>query len=201
MLNKPMGYDEVVAATTGERKIIQPGHYPAVICKVGEGTTYSGTAYIEFFVDIIDGEYARYYENDYKNQTGEKKWRGTVRYFTTEKSLPILKGAIETIEESNPGFKWDWDENKVKGKKIGVSIRREQYEGTDGTLKFATRPFALCSLKKALSGSEPPKDKLLPQNKIAPASPYAPPSATSYPASAPSFPPLTELDNDEPLPF
>ena len=212
-LNKPAGFDDAQAAT--EFKAIDPGNYAAVICKVAEGQTQNGAEYLEFWIDIIDGEFARYYEKDYKSQTGEKKWRGTLRLFTSERALPMLKAGITAIEESNPGYKFDWDSESVKGKKVGVSIRREQYEATDGTLKFATRPFAFRDIKKVISGElEVPKDKLLKTQQSVSAVPayptasYAPPTGntppgytTPAPTSAPSYPPLTELGDDEELPF
>lgn len=214
-LNKPAGYDEAQAAS--EFKVIEPGNYAAVICKVSEGVTPNGSEYIEFWIDIIDGEFTRYYEKDYKSQTvGEKKWRGTVRFFTSERALPMLKAAITAIEESNPGYKFDWDDTTVKGKKVGVSIRREQYEATDGTLKFTTRPFAFRDIKKVISGElEVPKDKLLKTQQSVPqtsASPYptasyapannTPPGYTTpAPTAAPSYPPLTEVGPEDELPF
>lgn len=208
MLKKPMGYDNAQAAQSGEFKRIEPGNYAAVICKVAEGATYSGAEYIEFWIDIIDGEFARYYEKDYKNQQGEKKWRGTLRFFTSEKALPMLKAGITAIEESNPGFTFDWDETKVKGKKVGVSIRREQYEAADGELKFTTRPFMFRDIKKVITGElEVPKDKLLKQaagkilDSYAPKGNTPPGYQTPGPSSAPAYPPLTELGSEEELPF
>ena len=208
MLKKPVGFDEAKASSREHKSIIQPGWYAAVICKVAEGSTMSGSEFIEFWIDIIDGEFARYYEKDYKEQTGDKKWRGTVRFFTSEKALPMLKGAVTSIEESNPGYKFDWDENTIKGKKVGIGIRREQYESSDGQLKFTNRPFMFCDIKKVITGGmEPPKDKLVKTQPTTSAPSYAPPSMTPpgyqtpAPTSAPSFPPLTALDDDEPLPF
>lgn len=202
MLNKPIGYDEAQASF--DTKYITPGWYAAAILKVGEGQTPNGSQYLEFAFDIIDGEFAQYYAKDFKAQTGtDKKWRGTLRLFTTEKALPMLKGAITSIEESNPGYTWTWDENTVKGKKVGIGVRREQYEATDGQLKFSTKPFMFCSVQKVLAGDmEPPKDKLL--NKPTTSAPsYAPPSMTppGYTSPAPSYPPLTEVGPDDELPF
>lgn len=206
-LNKPAGYDTAQAAS--EFKVIEPGNYAAVICKVSEGVTPNGSQYIEFWIDIIDGEFTRYYEKDYKSQTvGEKKWRGTVRFFTSERALPMLKAAITAIEESNPGYKFDWDDTTVKGKKVGVSIRREQFEATDGTLKFTTRPFAFRDIKKVITGElEVPKDKLLKQaagkilDSYAPKGNTPPGYQTPGPSSAPNYPPLTELGPEDELPF
>lgn len=208
MLKKPMGYDAAQAVKIGESTFIEPGWYPATILKVAEGSTSNGSEFLEFSIDIIDGPFARYYEKDYKTQMpayGEKKWRGVVRYFMTEKSLGMLKGGITAIEESNTGYRFDWNEATVKGKKVGVGIRREQYEASDGQLKFTTRPFAFIDIKKVLAGDmEPPKDRLLNNNAPAPSRPAGntPPGyQTPGPTSAPSYPPLTELGPEDELPF
>lgn len=208
MIKKPMGYDEAQAAQSGEFKTIAPGWYPAVICKVAEGATQNGTEFIEFWIDIIDGEYTRYYEKDYKAQTGDRKWRGTLRFFTSERALPMLKAGITAIEESNTGYKFDWNEATVKGKKVGVGIRREQYEATDGQLKFTNRPFMFRDIKKVITGElEVPKDKLLKQaagkilDSYAPKGNTPPGYQTPAPTAAPSYPALTELGDDEELPF
>lgn len=210
MLRKPNGYDAAQAVKIGESTYIEPGWYPATILKVAEGSTSNGSEFLEFSIDIIDGPFTRYYEKDYKAQNPglgyDRKWRGVVRYFMTEKSLGMLKGGITAIEESNTGYKFDWNEATVKGKKIGVGIRREQYESNTGELKFTTRPFAFIDIKKVLAGDmEPPKDRLLNNNAPAPSRPagntppgYQTPGPTS---AAPSYPPLTELDDSDELPF
>lgn len=218
MLKKPYGYDEAQAVKIGESQIIEPGWYPATILKVAQGSTLNGAEYLEFSIDIIDGQFARYYERDYKAQSpvlGEKKWRGVVRYFMTEKSLGMLKGGITAIEESNPGYRFDWNETTVKGKKIGVGIRREQYEATDGQLKFVTRPYAFIDIKRVIAGDmEPPKDRLLnnitapsrptgntPPGYQTPAPTYANTTYNPYAATAETAPKFEELGTDEELPF
>lgn len=203
MLKKPFGYDDAQAVKIGEYQSITPGWYAATILKVAEGATPNGAEFLEFSIDIIDGEFVRYYEKDYKAQTGEKRWRGVVRYFMTEKSLGMLKGGITAIEESNTGYKFDWNEASVKGKKVGVGIRREQYEASDGKLKFTTRPFAFCDIKKVINHEMPePKDRLLNTGAAQSRAGGTPPGyQTPAPTSAPSYPPLTELGPEDELPF
>lgn len=212
MLKKPMGYDAAETVRVGEFQAITPGWYPAVIHKVAQGSTPNGAEFLEFWIDIIDGEFARYYEKDYKAQRpdeyGEKRWRGTVRYFMSEKALPMLKGGITSIEESNPGYTWDWNDVSAKGKKVGVGIRREQYQANDGQLKFTTRPFAFCDIKKVIAGEmEPPKDRLFDAGRAAsrPAqgytSPNAAPAYNPYNATAENAPKFEEISSEEELPF
>ena len=218
MIKKPAGYDAAQAVKVGESQYIQPGWYPAVVCNVAQGSTPNGTDFLEFWIDITDGEYVRYYKRDYLAQNkngefGEKKWHGTVRYFMSEKALPMLKGGITAIEDSNPGYVFDWNEESVKGKKVGVGIRREEFEDKKtGETKSTTRPFAFCDIKKVIAGEmETPKDKLLkPSAPTAPSYGYTPSNMTPpgyttpgtsdpyHPTNPPGF---EELGSDEELPF
>lgn len=60
-----------------------------------------------------------------------------------EQSLPFFKGFVTALEESNNGYKWDNDENKFVGKKIGFVIAEEEYEGKDknGAPKVKVRTY------------------------------------------------------------
>lgn len=210
MLKRIEGWNDIDAAKYGDFVSIEPGFYPAVLLKVEQTQTSTGRDAVLFSFDIIDGKYVRYYEKDYKAQTmGDRKWRGTLQQLTDGKSAPFFKGLITAIEESNPGYSFDFDETKMKGLKVGIGIRREQFEATDGTLKFTTRPFTFCDIKKVITSEmQPPKDKLIQTSTQAPAGWSAPATGntppgyqTPAPTSAPSYPPLTELDETDELPF
>ena len=60
-----------------------------------------------------------------------------------ENSLPFFKGFVTALENSNKGYKWDNDENKFVGKKIGFVIGEEEYEGKDknGMPKVKVRTY------------------------------------------------------------
>jgi hypothetical protein len=94
--------------------------------------------------DIIEGEYKDFFANDYKAQTQEdKKWRGTYRLNVpkddgSEKdgwTKNTFNGAMYAVEQSNPGYHWDWNEAGLKGKLVGVNYREFDWEmeGRTGT--------------------------------------------------------------------
>lgn len=203
MLRKPMGYDASEIMEVGTFRAVPPGWYCAVIMNAAEGETPNGSPYIEFAVDIADGEYKGYYKSDFVNQRpadGVKKWRGNVRYFTTEKAVGMLKGGIKAIEESNPGYTFDWDERSVKGKKVGLGIHREEYIGADGTPKTATKPYAFCAIQKVLSGEMPePKDKPLDTSRRSNGQGYTSPNLTPPGYQSPAGNPPASSSNWEPL--
>ena len=62
--------------------------------------------------------------------------------------LTFFKGFIKTIENSNIGYVWDWDETKLKGKKVCGVFQYEEYEKQDGTRGIKVRLNKFRSLDK-----------------------------------------------------
>ena len=95
---------------------------------------------IEMMIEITEGEYAgRYmeYYNTQKEQFGDNvKYKGVFRL-----TAPLendedwrkrnFEGNLWCVEQSNPGYTWDWDEKKLKGKKIGINVRNRLYTYND----------------------------------------------------------------------
>ena len=150
--------------------------------KVKEYKNQNGDAFerFEIALDIAEGEFKDYYANDYCNQTNEdKKWKGVLRLYMPKEdgseqdewTKSRFKSFIEAVEDSNPGFHWDWDESKLRGKKIGCLFRLEEWEYNGKTGKKA-QPFKAVSIEKIKSGNfKIPKEKLLDKNASAPNSP------------------------------
>jgi len=102
-------------------------------------------------LDIIEGEWAGYYTKRYENDNGkagfeqkyQAKYKGDFRIQIPnpensrrnhpEWDLRTFNNSMFCIEKSNPGFKWDWDEKKLKGKTVGINVREGKYNGTPYT--------------------------------------------------------------------
>lgn len=150
--------------------------------KIKEYKNRDGDAFerFEIAIDIAEGEFKDYYANDYCNQTNEdKKWKGVLRLYMPKEdgseqdewTKSRFKSFIEAVEDSNPGFHWDWDESKLRGKKIGCLFRLEEWEYNGKTGKKA-QPFKAVSVEKIKSGNfKIPKEKLLEKNASAPTAP------------------------------
>jgi hypothetical protein len=93
---------------------------------------------LEMMVDIVEGEYAnRYTEvyNDQKERFDNAKYKGIFSLrIPTKDDKPEedwvsrkFGNNIWCVQESNPGYTWDLDEKKLKGKKVGINIRRKLY--------------------------------------------------------------------------
>lgn len=194
MINKPEGYDNATAFT-GEFETLAPGGYICVIKKAEVTKTEKGAEMLTLMFDIAEGDSKGYYERQWKSNESktDRKWHGTYNQLIEGKSIPFFKGLITSIEESNSGYKWNWDESTLKGKLFGGLFGRKQYRKNNGDLGMVTICMAIRSVKTIRAGVEPPEDKLLPVTTDA----YgAPPPLSSAPTAK-----WENLNSDDDLPF
>lgn len=111
----------------------------------------SGKDTFKVSVDIASGEYKDYFQKMYESDTRiDRKWNNNaVRYLAfTGDNVAYFKGFITTVENSNVGYNWDWDETKLKGKKVCGVFQYEEYEKQDGTKGIKVRLSKFRSLEK-----------------------------------------------------
>ena len=95
---------------------------------------------IELFMEIIEGEYANRFHEVYEDQ--KERFGDTAKYKGIFRLIPYtdddedwrkrnFQSNVWCVQESNPGYKWDWDEKKLKGKKVGISLRKRLYTYTN----------------------------------------------------------------------
>lgn len=159
------------AERSAAREIIPAGGYVAKIigARVDSFDNYSKLV-IAF--DITEGKYAGFFQKDFDNNPREdKKWRGVLRLTVPvddgsekdEWSKRSFGNAMWAIEESNPGYRWDWDENKLKGKTVGVLFRNREWE-MNGNTGWTTECCAFESTQRVRDNEfKMPKDKPLPE--------------------------------------
>lgn len=119
--------------------------------------------------DVADGEYKGYYTAAYKADTREdKKWKGVFNLWLPkddgsqhdEWTKRKLGSSLFAIEDSNPGYHWAWDEKTLKGKKVGLNFRLEEYIGNDGKVHTTTKCGAFVSVEDVRKGKvKPMKDR------------------------------------------
>lgn len=89
-----------------------------------------------FRFDIAEGPFKNFYMNDYKTQSQEdKKWKGNYRIWVPKEdgseqddwTKRKFKTVMETFEDCNDGYRWDWDEKKLKGLRIGGVFNQKEY--------------------------------------------------------------------------
>lgn len=163
-MEKPAGYDE--AQAFGEFEILPAGGYKCLIKKVVCEKTTNGKEFLKIGFDIAEGEYKDFYQKKFANDTRENpKWSGVWTVFTEGynpgTTNPKFKGLITSTEASNSGFKFDFaKEQELTNKKVGIVFREEEFEGFDGEIKTATKPFYAVSYDKAEESKIPNKKEL-----------------------------------------
>lgn len=103
-----------------------PGGYIARIVNVEDEPNKE---YLLVSFDIADGEFKNYYRGLYD---AFNFWGGTFYRSYKEKALSMFKGFITSVEKSNRGYVWNWDESTLKGKYVGVILQEEEYEAQSG---------------------------------------------------------------------
>lgn len=164
-------YDKI--KSYGDFEQLPKGGYLLKILGITEKSNRNGGKYFEICADIDDGEYFGFFRRDYNNQNGEdKKWRG--RMFL---NIPnddgseqdtyrkrAFKTFTEALEDSNPGYTWDWDETRWKGKLIGGLFNAKEWE-FNGKTGWSTRWKSVCSVEKIKTGTyKLPADEPLKSN-------------------------------------
>ena len=163
---KPFNNYAETQALSETRKLPKGGYIVRIMG--AEVREYSWGQRLEISIDISEGEYKDFYAADYRAQTGEdKKWKGVLRLSVptddgSEKddlTKRIFKGNIEAVEDSNSGYRWDWDEKKLKGKTVGCIFRNEEWE-IGGRSGWKSQPYKFISAEKIRSGDfKIPDDK------------------------------------------
>ena len=120
--------------------------------------------------DIAEGEYKDFFRKQYNENTREdKKWKGNFRLTVPQEGNQYFEGqkrtfgnAIWAIEESNPGYHWDWVEAALKGKMVGVLFRNFEWAMDDGRSGWSTECSTFVSAEDIRNGNfKQPKDKPL----------------------------------------
>lgn len=119
---KPIkNYDQIKTDSTRRLPI------DAYVCKI-LGVEHENN-YLKVSLDIAEGDYKDYFMIDWKNQDREdKEWHCTYRLYDVKDdgserdgwSARKLKTFTTALEESNKGYRWDWDESKWKGLLVGI---------------------------------------------------------------------------------
>ena len=132
----------------GEGKRLRAGGY---ICKYTKVEDNPDKNYLYMEYDIADGEFKDYYKD-----LSERFdfWGGRCYRSYTEKALPMFKRMCSAVTKSNKGFIFDGnehaDETTLVGKKVGLILGEEEYEGNDGSIKtrlYVVREVAIDDIK------------------------------------------------------
>lgn len=135
-MEKINNWEEIEAKGISDFVRLNAGGYVGVIKNAEEYTSETtGNKSLKVECDICEGNFKDYFQKSYdNNNNSDKKWdNNSTRYLGLgESSLPFLKGFITAVENSNAGYKWNWDDKTLIGKKVGLVYQYEEYEKQDG---------------------------------------------------------------------
>ena len=170
MIKKFNDYDSIQVFEGGPQ--LEPGGYELKIvgAKVEQ---FTSCEILKVAFDIINNEqFAGFYKQRFeaaKLQNADAKWSGVFDVFIPKDDGSELDGYtkqafkrfVTSVERSNDGYTWNWDENSLKGKTFGGLFGREEFQTKDGKLKFAVKCRFPRSIDSIRSGDyQIPEDKL-----------------------------------------
>lgn len=166
-MEKIKGYDEA-QAITGEYEKLEAGGYICKIISAKEDKSKSGKNMLVLALDIVEGDKKDFFRNRFtENASPDKKWPAGAIYrqmLEGEKAAGFLKGLMTSLENSNEGFKWNWDEKKLVDLKCGAIFGEEEYERLDGTIATTTKVKFIRTVQSIKEGKfKIPEIKKLPQ--------------------------------------
>ena len=137
---------------------LAPGGY---ICEITCVEDFPEKEYLKIEYDIADGEFKDYFRSIYNNSG---YWIGNFIKSYKNKALPFFKQFITAVERSNLRYKWDNNEGKLMGKKLGLVIAEEEWRARDGSVKIRNYVASVHESSKILNGDfKVPALKRLPQ--------------------------------------
>lgn len=179
---------EAATTTLTNTMTLTAGGHIVTILKAESAVSNKGIPMLNVYYDIKEGsEFDGFYMTQYNNRkkfNPDAAYKGIYRQQMTDEqgnTNKFFKGLITAIEDSNPGYKWDWNELTLKGKKLGMVFREEAYS-YNGKTGYTVKPMYVCKASDAPAMPVPPRKEL---------------ATVPAPISAPD---LTPAD-DEPLPF
>lgn len=159
------GYENAVKEAQSSAGMKLPAG--AYVCKIiavkFEAGTDGNSDRIAIQFDIAEGDHKDFFKNQYEaNTSDDKKWKGATRIYVPKDdgseqdnwTKKAFAGWTTSFEASNAGYTWDWDENKWKGKLIGIVF------GETGTVIerkeiVYTEPRFAIDVAKVRDGSAP----------------------------------------------
>lgn len=173
-------YNDIDPNEGGSFENLPVNGYVCVITKV---TDKPDKEYLEIEYDVAEGKYSGWW-----SKTAERAgfWGGKLIRSYKDTAAGFFKGFTAAVEQSNPGYKWDWNEQSLVGKAIGLVIALEEYRKQDGTYKDRLYVARNASVDKIRKG-----DFTVPQYK----------PVANKPAAQSTTSGFSEVDDGSEIPF
>ena len=124
--------------SAGASMALPAGGYVGKI-KTAKEVVYNWGSVLEIAFDVTEGEFTGFFQKQFDSNTAEdKKWKGVCRIVVPKETDEAwqrgpFENLIFSIEESNPGYHWDWNESGLKGKTCGFLFNNREWEMNGNT--------------------------------------------------------------------
>lgn len=148
---RSVDWTQVEASHDGDFQKLPAGAY---VVRIMGMTDNESKQYVECVYDIAEGEHAGFYSDDW-GLNHPFAHRIILSY--KDSALGMLKGRLEAITESNPGFDAEaaWNGGKLNffhGKLFGVNLQEEEYEKNDGSIGTRLNAKQVVTAQKVREG-------------------------------------------------
>ena len=180
MIPKPTDWD-TAQAYTGDVERMTPGGHIVKIMNARMDMSKNGRPMLVVSFDIcegspLDGFYRRMHDSR-KNAGFTTGWGGVIRFMLYASdgvsTNGFFKGFITSVEESNPGYRFNWDERGLEGKLVGLVFGEEEYLGNDGKPHTSVKAQQARRVEAIRAGVPVPQAKKLNPASAQPAQTFA----------------------------
>lgn len=196
---------------SGTFERLAPGGYIVKILNVKD---FPEKEYLKISFDIAEGDKKGFFKKSFDNDTrDQKKWPNGGSFIRSYKqtAASMFKGFVSAVEASNKGYTFDFDEQTLVGKVVGLVLGDEEFLNQKGQVRTRTYVNAVRSVEAIKNGDyKVPELKKLDASKVTTAAtttssaPFVDPFADA-PAPAPAKTEETktvdEFFTDDDLPF
>ena len=137
IIKKFNGFEAKYQAVGEGYEPLPVGAYVAKILQVKSEEKSDGRQMIIMCVDVAEGEHKDFFNKrftaDKQNNIQPLKWKGVYRLNVPIDNDDAWKtrnfcSAIGAIEDSNNGYRWNWDDQTLVGKFVGINVREREWE-------------------------------------------------------------------------
>lgn len=158
-------WENIKESGTFER--LAPGGYIVKILNVKD---FPEKEYLKISFDIAEGDKKGFFKKSFDNDTrDQKKWPNDGSFIRSYKqtAASMFKGFVSAVEASNKGYTFDFDEQTLVGKVVGLVLGDEEFLNQKGQVRTRTYVNAVRSVEAIKNGDyKVPELKKLDASKV-----------------------------------
>jgi hypothetical protein len=155
---RSVNWNNITASSDGGFTPLPAGPYVARLVELNDNESRE---YVEAVFDIAEGEHANYYSDDWG-----KSHPYAHHFFMSYKdsALGMLKGRLDAIAKSNPGFDPEaaWNAGRLDmfvNRLVGINLQEEEYERNDGDTGTRLNVCQVVDAQLVRDGKVKPREK------------------------------------------